>query len=53
MKKQTSNDVLTVKPNSSFKYVKLILLGVVIAAGLTSCVVYERPYHHHYYGYYR
>jgi hypothetical protein len=27
------------------------LLGLIIAAGLSSCVVYEHPYHHHYYYY--
>ena len=41
---------LTVKPNSTFKYVKLFLLGLIIVAGLSSCVVYGHPYHHHYYG---
>ncbi len=46
-----TKDNLTVKPSSTFKYVKLFLLGLVISAGLSSCVVYEHPYHHHY-GYY-
>jgi hypothetical protein len=34
------------------KHLKLLLIGLVIAVGFSSCVVYEHPYHHHY-GYYR
>jgi len=47
-----NKDTLTVKPTATFRHVKLFLLGLVIAAGFSSCVVYEHPYHHHY-GYYR
>ncbi|HXB05636.1 MAG TPA: hypothetical protein VNW04_00930 [Puia sp.] len=43
--------ILTSKPGRTFKYVKLFLLGLIIAAGLSSCVVYAHPYHHHYYYY--
>ena len=47
-----NKDTLTVKPTFTFRHVKLFLLGLVIAAGFSSCVVYGHPYHHHY-GYYR
>lgn len=43
-----NKDSLTVKPANTFRYVKIFLFGLVIAAGFSSCVVYERPYHHHY-----
>jgi len=32
--------------------VKLFLVGLVIAVGFSSCVVYEHPYHPHHYYYY-
>ena len=35
----------------SIFWIRLVVIGVILAAGFSSCVVYAHPYHpyHHYY----
>jgi hypothetical protein len=35
--------------SKTFPYVKLLVIGLIIAAGFSSCVVYAHPAHPYYY----
>lgn len=39
---------MLVSKKQTTTWVRLILIGFIIAAGFTSCVVYAHPYHHYY-----
>ena len=38
----------TIMKKQTTIWVRLVLIGLIIATGFTSCVVYAHPYHHYY-----
>jgi hypothetical protein len=46
------NDRITVSHTSKFKFVKLLVIGLIVAAGFSSCVVYAHPAHPYYWHHY-
>lgn len=45
-------DRITVSHISKFKFIKLLVIGLIVAAGFSSCVVYAHPAHPYYYHHY-
>jgi hypothetical protein len=46
------NDRITVSRTSKIKFVKLLVIGLIAAAGFSSCVVYAHPAHPYYWHHY-
>ena len=44
----TDKGQLTVSLNSKMKFLKLLVIGFIVAAGFSSCVVYAHPHHAYY-----
>jgi hypothetical protein len=45
-------DRITVSRTSKFKFIKLLVIGLIVAAGFSSCVVYAHPAHPYYWHHY-
>jgi hypothetical protein len=45
-------DRITVSHTSKIKFVKLLVIGLIVAAGFSSCVVYAHPAHPYYWHHY-
>jgi hypothetical protein len=45
-------DRITVSHTSKLKFIKLLVIGLIVAAGFSSCVVYAHPAHPYYWHHY-
>ena len=45
-------DRITVSRTSKIKFVRLLVIGLIVAAGFSSCVVYAHPAHPYYWHHY-
>jgi hypothetical protein len=46
--KHLNKSIVPVSKKTTTTWVRLVLIGLIIATGFTSCVVYAHPYHHYY-----
>jgi hypothetical protein len=44
-------DRITVSHTSKIKFVKLLVIGLIVATGFGSCVVYAHPHPHYWHHY--
>jgi hypothetical protein len=45
-------DRITVSHTGKLKFIKLLVIGLIVAAGFSSCVVYAHPAHPYYWHHY-